>query len=282
MIINTETLAITFGLGSAIAWGAGDFSGGIATRRTHVFQVILYSHIIGGAGILALAIGFNEPVPSLSAFFIGAVAGIAGLLGVIALYLGLSRGRMGIVAPVSAVVTAIVPMIYAFLNEGLPSGIQLFGIGVALVSVWFLTCSKETRVGSFDEFILPILAGLGFGLFFIFIDYAVTQSVFWPLVGARTATIALMGVTVLLCGKVRLPNKVQILHIVLAGIFDTAGNAFFALATQLGRLDIAAVLGALYPAATVLLAWLILKERLRRLQWCGVGIALFALVLIAY
>jgi drug/metabolite transporter (DMT)-like permease len=125
------------------------------------------------------------------------------------------------------------------------------------------------------------MAGLGFGLFFILIDRVSENAILWPLAAARIASISLMSIFITVRQQGEMPTRNHFPIIALVGVFDTGGNTFFALATRVGRLDISAVLGSLYPAATVLLAWLILKERLMPQQWVGVVTALGALILIA-
>ncbi len=128
---------------------------------------------------------------------------------------------------------------------------------------------------------LPLLAGIGFGLFFVLIDGASQESVLWPLVGSRCMSLPVILILFLLKPNTRVPSKNQLPLIAVAGIFDVLGNLFFALATHIGRLDISATLSSLYPTTTVFLAWLIIKERLLPQQWAGVGVALVALILFA-
>ena len=279
--MSPESLAFTYGLSSAVTWGAGDFTGGFATKQNSVFSVILVSQFVGGIFLVLLALSFGEQVPQFFHFFLGGLAGFSGVLGLAALYTGLARGRMGIVAPLSAVVTAILPVVVALLTEGLPTTLQLVGFGTAFIAIWFLCYSfsgPEVRRG---ELYFPILAGLGFGLFFVLIDRAIGESVMWPLVGARVASVGLMSLVILIKRQSLSSTKGQMGFMILAGIFDASGNAFFALATKLGRLDISAVLSSFYPAATILLAWLLLKEKLQWTQWFGVAVALISLGLIA-
>ena len=202
--------------------------------------------------------------------------------GIVALYRGLAGGCMGVVAPVSAVVTALLPVVAAlFIEENLPETIQVFGFGLGFVSVWLMSrTSAGTRFRAAD-LMLPVLAGTGFGLFFILINLAGSDAVLWPLISARCTSIGLSALIVFSRRSRRMPAAPQLPFIALAGIFDTAGNTFFILAAQVGRLDISAVLGAFYPAATIMLAWTVLKERLETTQWAGIATALAALGLIA-
>jgi drug/metabolite transporter (DMT)-like permease len=280
-MLSTEALALTYGLSSAVSWGAGDFSGGFVSRRSHVLTVVLYSQAIGAACLFLMAWLFAEKFPPVHHMLFGVLAGMVGVLGLIALYKGLAKGRMGIVAPLSALISAVIPIVFAFFNEGLPKNTQIIGFGVALLAVWLLAYTKSDSKIRINELYLPLLAGLGFGLFFIFLDRATDQTVLWPLVATRFGSIPLVLVLYLTNRKAQLPTKGQFPFILLAGIFDVMGNTFFGLATHLGRLDISAILASLYPAATVLLAWLILKEKLQLQQWTGVFTALLALSLIA-
>jgi len=281
-LIGPEALAITYGLSSAISWGAGDFSAGFASRKISVISVVLFSQLIGAVFLFLLATVFSESLPPLRDMVLAGLAGILGVLGLIALYEGLSMGRMGIVAPLSAIVTALIPIGFAFIKEGLPKIPQILGLVLALISVWLLSFSKqEEKKYRFTEFTLPLLSGIGFGLFFILIDTATHESVLWPLVGTRCVSLVLMSMLFLSSSNARVPEKNQIPLIALAGICDVMGNMFFALATNIGRLDISAMLSSLFPAATVTLAWLFLKEKLNRHQWIGVVIALVALFLIS-
>jgi len=280
-MLNTESLAVAFGLGSAVSWGAGDFSGGFVTRRGNVFSVIFVSQLISGSLLAGIALVLVQDAPLFGDMVLGSLAGICGCTGLVALYIGLARGRMGIVAPLSAVVTAGLPVIFGICREGFPSPLQMFGFAVAIVSVWLLAYSKSGERVKPLELILPVIAGLGFGLFFILIDSFSSRGFLWPLVAARVTTVSLIAVLMLIRGKSIGPAITHFPMVMLAGILDTSGNIFYALATQVGRLDISAVVASLYPAATVILAWLVLKERLKRNQWLGVAGSMGALVLIA-
>ena len=280
-MFKPETLAITYGICSALAWGAGDFSGGFATKRGSVFTVILYSQIIGGILLIGLQILIGENKLETRHLAWGGAAGICGVLGLMALYKGLATGRMGIVAPLSAVLTAVVPLVFAFIAEGIPKHTQVLGFGGALIAVWLFS---STRGGSYalrSEIMLSLSAGMGFGLFFICIDRVSGEAILWPLVAARLASVTIMALILGSRGQLSLPQGRLWPLIALAGLLDTAGNAFFALASQLGRLDVSAVLASMYPATTVMLARFVLKEKISGRQQIGLAVACVALGLIA-
>ena len=281
-MIRAEVLAIAFGLASAASWGSGDFSGGFATRRGNVYSVVIISQLIGAVFLIGLGFSFSERIPPPENLLLGGMAGVAVAIGLVALYLGLASGRMGIVAPVTAVVAASIPVLVGLFREGLPSGSQLIGFGIGLVAVWLLSSAGDGGAIQARELGLAVTAGLGFGLFFILIDRVSQSAVLWPLVAARIASVSFLLILATARRTWETPARNQLPLIALAGVFDASGSTFFALATRQGRLDIAAVLSSLYPAATVLLAWLILKERLMPQQWMGVVAALVALVLIAW
>jgi len=155
------------------------------------------------------------------------------------------------------------------------------GILVALGAVWLLSRTEPDQPFSFDGLGLPILAGSAFGLYFVFIDLAIVEAMLWPLVMARLAAVAVLLIFLAAGPRRPMPSRDLLPLLVMAGLLDVAGNGFFALATQIGRLDIAAVLASFYPGTTAFLAWVVLKERLNRTQWMGVSAALGALILIA-
>jgi drug/metabolite transporter (DMT)-like permease len=280
-MINTETLAISFGLCSAIAWGAGDFTGGMASRKGNLLGVIFLSQFLGGLLLAVLGLIFSESIPPLPYLLYGGLAGVFGNIGLIALYKGLAQGRMGIVAPLSAVLTALVPVGYSAFYSGLPSMVQLAGFICFMVAIWLLSAGDTGFKMTLNELFLSIIAGLGFGFFFILIDRANDLAIFWPLVSARISSVLFLVFVLLVTKKSARPVAGQWTFVCITGVLDAAGNLFFSVATHLGRLDMSAVLGSLYPAATVILAWVFLKERLGRKQWVGVLGAFVALILIS-
>jgi len=267
-------------LSAAISWGAADFSGGIATKAANVFSVVVVAHATGLAFMLLLALLVGEPIPAWTSLLWGIVAGLAGGIGLAALYKALAVGKMGINAPLSSVITAVVPLLFSFSTEGLPHAMQMIGFVLALVSIWLIATQRGTGDGS-QGMGLAVVAGIGFGGFLLFIKLAGSEAVFWPLVSARSASFLLMLAITVIRGGDWKHSRGSVSYMLLAGILDSGANALYVAAAQRGRLDVAAVLSSLYPASTVILARLVLKERLSRLQRVGMAAALIAVSLIA-
>ncbi len=272
-------LAAALALSAAVAWGSGDFSGGIASRRVGSFRTILISYTIGLLALVIVALANRETISPTADLLWGALAGLLGMAGLGLLLRGFTAGRMGIVAPVSASLAAAVPVLFTALTEGLPGHEKLLGFGLALVGIWLL--SRPQALGGRPAGLgLALAAGLGFGGFFIALDQIGEGAVFWPLAAGRLACCALMLAYALAMRQpVRVPRALLGV-IALAGVLDVAGNLFFLLATQTGRLDVATVLGSLYPAVTALLACRIAREKLAPGQVAGVVTAVAAIVVI--
>jgi drug/metabolite transporter (DMT)-like permease len=273
--------AILFGLASALSWGAGDFSGGLATRRTSVFGVIALMHAVGLGLVIALALALGNPLPSWQDAAWGAAGGLAGAVGLASLYRALAQGQMGIAAPLTAVLATTIPVVFSLWAEGLPELWQIAGFSLGLLSIWIISRGESGARWNRNVAGLILLGGLGFGSFAIMIDQISADAVLWPLATARIASIALMLMLAHATRQLVPPARDQLNLIALAGVLDMGGNAFFLLATQAGRLDVAAVLSSLYPAVTVILARVLLHERISRRQTVGIGAALAAIPLIA-
>jgi drug/metabolite transporter (DMT)-like permease len=247
-----------------------------------VYNVVILSQIVGLVLLILLALLLSEPVPVPSDVLWAAVAGLAGTIGLAALYRGLATGLMGVVAPIAAVVSVILPLIFGLFLEGFASPLQFLGFALALFAVWLITRPGTGARIEVRHLVLPLIAGIGFGVFLILIDHVSAAAVLWPLAAARAASIPALFVALLVARQPTKPAASLIPLILLVGLLDTGGNALYALAARAGRLDIAAVLGALYPAMTVVLARLVLKERLSRRQGLGLALALLAVALIAW
>lgn len=267
-------------LSSAAAWGTADFSGGLAAKRTSAFAIVVVAHGTGLLFMLALALGWHDPLPGRAALLWGCAAGVSGGVGLAALYRALAVGTMGINAPVAAVITAMLPVMVSFRTEGPPGALRLVGFGVALISIW-LIAMPAGEMGRPRGLGLAVLAGIGFSGFLVLSRQAGQHSLFWPLATARLASLCLMLIMLAVTRAEWKPNPRLLGYMIAAGLLDAGGNALFVLATQRGRLDVAAVLSSFYPASTVLLARFVLKERITLLQGTGLAGALISLPLIA-
>jgi drug/metabolite transporter (DMT)-like permease len=271
-----------YSLSAALTWGAADFSGGLATKTVNPFRVVVVAHATGLVFMIALALAFGEPMASGRAMLFGAIAGAVGGIGLAAFYKSLAVGTMGINAPLSAVITAIVPLAYSFMTEARPQGIRIAGFVLALVSIWIMAAPRGGIERSQQGLGLAIVAGIGFGGFLLLMKLAGPQGVFWPLASARAASFSLMLILVLLSRAHGRVDARALKFMIVAGILDSGANALYVMAAQRGRLDVAAVLSSMYPASTLILARFVLKERLSRLQACGTIAALVAVGLISW
>jgi drug/metabolite transporter (DMT)-like permease len=271
---------IFFAMTSAVVWGGADFSGGLASRRTKLFQVLALSGFSGIVMLVVFALLWQEVLPSFSDMLWAAAAGTSGLVGIAALYRALSMGYTASVAPTAAVIGTVSPVLFSVTTQGTPGAVRLVGFGVALLGIWLASQSTTkgegvTRLG----FLLACTAGVFFGGFFILIAQVHSASVFMPLLFARLASLGLV-LLLLLGRRTPLPSLSTNPTALLAGILDAGGNVFYLLATHFIRLDVAVVLSSLYPASTVVLANLVLKEEASIWQWAGVALCLAAIILI--
>jgi drug/metabolite transporter (DMT)-like permease len=278
MLDGSGALAAVFGLSSAASWGAGDFCGGLATRRTPVTQVVVTSQVIGTSAMALLALAVRDPFPPPATFAWCLCAGVFGAIGLIALYRALATGSMAVAAPVSGVLSAAVPVCIGVIFQGAPSARQALGFAIAFVAVALVSSSSER--GRLQHLSLAVAAGVGFGLFIAILGRVATASVLTPVVAARCGSLALLIPLAMHRGELSVPPRSALPVIAAAGAFDAGGNAFLVLAAQAGRLDVAAVLSSFYAAATVLLARVVLHERLGHARLAGLGAAIAAIALI--
>ncbi len=274
-------ISILFGALSALSWGTGDFAGGLISRRVGPYRAALYGEAFGLVFLFGAALYFHEAATGWNQLLLSAIAGLGGAFGMLILYYAMGRGQMSIVAPVSALFTALLPVAAGAVIDGFPSLAKLAGFIVALAAIWMIAQEEGEKhaLMRLSDLRLPLLAGLCFGLYFILIHEATRQTTLWPMIFARSAGTLTVAVVVLARrDSWRVQRPVWPL-IALNGVLDVGGNAFYILAGQAGRMDVAAVLSSLYPGATVLLAWLILKERISPIQKLGILAALAAIVL---
>jgi drug/metabolite transporter (DMT)-like permease len=276
-------VAVLLALASAAVYGAADFLGGLASRRAPVLAVVALSQLAGLLALLALLPWLGGDAGTADLVW-GAAAGLAGAAGLVVFFRTLARGVMSVVAPVTAVTAAAVPVVVGLVGGERVGTWGALGIALALVAV--LLVSAEEGLGRLGRArtagVLPALvAGSAFGLFFVLLDGTSEDAGLTPLVPARVASIVLVLVV---AGVGRQPLRTDrraLPLIALSGVGDMTANALFLLATQEGgRLAVVGVLASLYPVSTVLLAQLVLRERLVRAQIGGLVVAAAAVALI--
>jgi len=275
-------------LSAAAIYGTADFCGGVAARRSSPLTVTVLAHVVG-LTLLALLLPLlpaARVTPADLAW--GAVAGALGGGGLILFYRALSRGTMSVIAPVAALFGAALPVVVGVgLGEHL-SLPALVGIGVAVAAValvsWEATPVHDAPrpgLGVRHPTVLAVAAGLAFGGFFVALSRTHASAGLWPLLSARVVSVALLGGVSLLTGRSLRPSPGSRRLIIVAGAGDMVANICYLLAVRRGLVSLVAVIVALYPAATVLLAQVVLGERLRRIQVAGLGLAATAAVLLA-
>ena len=272
-----EQLPAVYGLASAISWGAGDFYGGYASKKASVLMVVAVSQALGCALLLTLATISGEKPPTTNDIYWSAAAGFFSGLGITLYYAALSRGLMGIAAPVTGVLTAAVPAVAGAFLEGAPSPLQATGFLLAFIGIFLVTGPDVNRLDATRQLAPAAAAGLGFGLFLVTIGQVSTGH-YYPLAISRIVTVSMVLAASLAKGGTSLSNSR--LPTLAAGIFDTGGSFFYLLARQQGRLDVSGVLSSLYPVSTVLLAKLILGEKLGKQKTVGILCAAAATTLI--
>jgi drug/metabolite transporter (DMT)-like permease len=256
-------LTALFALSGAVLWGFGDFLGGISAKRVHVLTVLALSQAVGLAGLVVWIALADDPFPGLVDLLPGAGAGLAGLIGLGALYRGLAIGAMGIVAPISAA-GPIVPLAVDAARGEVPAPLQLLGVVLVLAGIAALSLER-TESGSSrmaEGAGLAVLAAVGFGAFFVGIDAAADESVPWAVGTARSVAVVVALAAVAITSAPLLAPRALVPTIVGVGVFDTGANVSVAFATTEGAVGIVAILSALYPVVTVILARIFLDERL--------------------
>ena len=274
--------AIALALGSSLVWGCADFLGGMLTRRLALAGVTVVSQ---GAGFVALTLWLGGDGFQLDAraFWLGALAGIGGGLGLLAFYKALAVGTMSVVSPVAAC-GALVPFALSLATGERPSGLVVGGAVAALAGAVLASAEEHasTEPGRRQGALLALVAAFALGLFVYFLGLAGKHgATLSALFGARVGSLALLVTAVLVTrSKLRLTRR-DVPAVALLGLLDTGANALFVLASARGYLSIVSVLGSLYPVVTVLAAHLLLGERISRVQRWGVAVALAGVAVVA-
>jgi len=276
-------MAALLALGGAVCWGAGDFLGGLASRRMAVIAVLAISQAIGLAGVLVWVVVAQEAIPGVEELLPAAAAGVAGLVGLGALYRGLAVGAMGIVAPISAA-SPIVGLTADAVHGTFPAALQWLGIALVLAGIATLSRERSSDGGGgriASGVGLALVAALGFGLFVVGLDAGSDESAAWAVVAARATSVSIALVVALVLSTSLRPPRGTWPLLVGIGVGDTLANVLVAIASTHGSVGIVAVLSALYPIVTVLLARLFLEERLTTPKRVGGVVAVSGAVLVA-
>lgn len=276
-------MALVLALAAALAYGAADFVGGASSKVAGAIRVVLISQLVGTGLTVALVPALGGAAPETAALTWGAAAGVAGGTGVLLLYRGLAIGRMSVVAPITGVEAAGIPVVFALASGERPSAAALTGVVLGLIAVALVSTSPDAtgRLDSRWTGVPEALgAGFAFAVFFICLDRAPDGAGMWPLLGGRASSLLLISVVALVARVDPKPPAGTFRTIALAGLLDVLANVFYLLATQRGLLSLTAVITSLYPGATVLLARVVLNERLVRVQLVGLGVAAAAVILI--
>ncbi|WP_157531190.1 DMT family transporter [Mycobacterium sp. IS-1496] len=278
-------IGILFALASAAGYGVSDFVGGIAARRVAALRVVLISYPVAMVLLAGLAVAVGGSI-SPDAVVWGALSGLSQGLGVWWFYAALGAGPISVVSPLTAVLVAALPIGVGLTMGERPGIIAAVGIVVALVAVVLVSreaTDEDVRVHRFTKTVawLTVGAGLAFGLNFVLIDQAPPAAGLWPLVFARVAATVLVVAIAAVTRQMKAPTGVPLKLAVLAGVLDTGANVAMLLALQASLLSLSGVLMSLYPAATVLLAIVVLRERVTRWQALGMALALGAVAMIA-
>jgi drug/metabolite transporter (DMT)-like permease len=280
MQIAAQYIPAAYSLAAVGVWGTSDFLGGLGARRANAFLFTAIVHLSGMLVVGAIALMIHAPFPGTASLLWSIVAGALGGLALVFFYRALSQGNMGLIAPVAAVLGAAIPTIVSAFTNGFPSKVKIIGFFLAGVGVWLIS-RTEGATARPEGLGVAVLAGIGFAGFYLCISRTGDANALWVGTCSRIGSFAVTGLIVLF-GRLlrRVPGPVLVIAIA-AGILDIAGSIAFVRAEQVGRLDVAVVLCSLYPAVTVLLARIFLREHFSRARTFGMVAALVAVPMIA-
>lgn len=266
---------------SSLTFGASDFIGGLAARRAPTLAVVVWSEAIGLAVVTAAAPMFGGGRMTSAEVMWSAAAGVAGAVGFIFLFEGLARGRMAVVSPAAAVVGAALPVLVGVVLGERPEAPAWVGMALALPAIWMVSSVGGGTTRHNARLLYGLVAGAGFGTFFVFMAQTSEVSGLWPLTVARLAALTVM-VPLAIARDVGLtwPDSVR-WQVVAVGFGDIAANVLFLLAVRSGLISVVAVLSSLYPVVTVVLARLVNREHLRVTQAIGVAMTVVAVAAIS-
>jgi drug/metabolite transporter (DMT)-like permease len=278
-------LAIALALGAALGWGSSDFLGGVKSRTVPLLQVLLVSQITALVAVVAVVSFRGAGPPEPAALAPAALAGMSEVIGIAALYRGLAVGTMSVVAPCAAT-APVVPLLAGLLVGEVPgpvngAGIALAVIGIVIASVPSAPAGPAPRTSPGPSIGYGVLAALGFGAFFSFMDQAGDSSVPWALLGARMTALTLIAVSVAVRRPPMTPSRADLPVIAGMGVLIVAADTMYTAASTHGLVGVVAVLGSLHTVVTLGLARVFLRERLTRPQQAGVATSFLGVLVIS-
>ncbi len=277
---SIQFVPTAFGLAAVLSWGSSDFLGGYSSRRANAYFLTAVSHL-GGLGLaLALALGTHAQFPSMVGVRWSLLAGACGGAALALFYGALSSGKMGLTAAIAAVVGAAIPAAVGILVDGLPGALALTGFALAALGIWLIARPEEGGLTT-RGFATAVLCGVGFACFYLFIQRAGNTSAYWGAACSRFAALLVVSLIVVAGRHFQAMDATRTAMGLAAGMLDVTGTICFIRATQAGRLDAAVMLTSLYPAVTVILARIFLREHFTRWKLVGMMAALAAVPLIA-
>jgi drug/metabolite transporter (DMT)-like permease len=315
--VGSSAAAAGFGLLSASSWGGSDFVGALGARRAPALLVVVTGHTFTLIVLLAICLGMRLAAPGWGTFLYAGIGGLEGAFALALFYRALAMGAMGLTAALCGLLTALVPVLFSMIHDGLPTPLVGVGLAMGLSAIWLITRTPNADEGltggavsqaqgsaaSRAPLLMGALAGIGFGSQLVLLDMARLRnaelkmagaaSIFWIMTYVRAAGVLGLIVVLLAVYRKGLPNglfkgplwefRSSFLGVgILAGSLDTVGNLFYLLASRVGRLDVAALVCSLYPGGTILLAMLVLGERPSRRQVAGIALALAAVALLSF
>jgi drug/metabolite transporter (DMT)-like permease len=276
-------MTFVLALASALAYGIGDFSGGLATRSHPAPAVLFTSQLFGLGTILILAPIAFTGVPGVADLIWGAASGLGGAAGIMILYQGFARTSVSIVSPVAALTGAVLPLLVGLVTGDSVSSLGWLGVALILPATVLLgyehNNARQTRSQRSLAFGYGLAAGLGFGLFFVLIAQTGEDAGLWPLLGARVLSVSLVGIWGLAARRRTLVRRSALVPTIGAGVLDMVANVAFMLAVRGGSLILATIVTSAYPAPSVVLARLVHHEKIHPLRWVGLGAAAIGVAL---
>jgi drug/metabolite transporter (DMT)-like permease len=269
---------------SALMYGAGDFCGGMGARKSSIFAVLAFSQLTGLVVSALTVLAMRQQPPGLADLAWGAVAGVCGAAGLAALYTAIATTPVAVASPVAAVTGAVIPVLLGIGLGERPGVLAWVGIALAFPAIVLLTWGPagHKRDGLVRRAaLLGVLAGSGFGLFFFAVSRTSHLSGLWPRVAARVMTITVVALFALFTRRSLRPARGGLPVILLSGALDMGANIAFLLASRIGMLSVVAVVTSLYPGPTVLLAWVLLRERMTAARVVGIALAVTGVALIS-